>query len=63
MRCMLKECLEAHLKAIAEDGDELPTPTTTSFDFGEIRDETVDHYLVEWLEIEVPETSILEHAR
>jgi hypothetical protein len=25
-----------------------------SFDFAEIRDESVDHYVVEWLEIDVP---------
>jgi predicted RNase H-like HicB family nuclease len=55
MRRMMKECLEAHLKFMAEDGDELPTPMAKSFDFGEIRDEKVDHYVVEWLEIEVPE--------
>jgi predicted RNase H-like HicB family nuclease len=55
MRSMMKECLELHLFGTAEDGDALPEPNTTSFDFGEIRDESVDHYVVEWLEIDVPE--------
>jgi predicted RNase H-like HicB family nuclease len=55
MQRMMKECLEFHLESMAEDGDELPQPVTASFDFGEIRDELVDHYVVEWLEIEVPE--------
>ncbi len=55
MRRMMKECLEFHLETMAGDGDEPPKPVTTSFDFGEIRDESVDHYVVEWLEIEVPE--------
>ncbi len=55
MRRMLKECLEFHLDAMAEDGDLMPAPATTSFDFGEIRDDAVDHYVVEWLEIEVPQ--------
>jgi predicted RNase H-like HicB family nuclease len=59
MRSMMKEALEAHLELMAENGDDLPKPATTSFDFGEIRDESVDHYVVEWLEIEVPE---LHHA-
>jgi predicted RNase H-like HicB family nuclease len=54
MRRMMKECLEFHLESMAADGDRLPKPTSTSFDFGEIRDKTVDHYVVEWLEIKVP---------
>jgi predicted RNase H-like HicB family nuclease len=54
MRRMMKECLELHMEGTAEDGCELPVPTTTSFDFAEIRDEAVDHYVVEWLEIDVP---------
>jgi predicted RNase H-like HicB family nuclease len=55
MRRMMKECLESHLQATAEDGDPIPSPSTTSFDFAEIRDDSVDHYVIEWLEIEVPE--------
>ena len=54
MRRMMKECLEFQLEGLAEDGCELPVPTTTSVDFAEIRDEAVDHYVVEWLEIDVP---------
>ena len=54
MRRMMREALKAHLALMAEDGEELPKPVTTSFDFGEIADESVDHYVVEWLEIEVP---------
>jgi len=63
MHQMMKECLEAHLGLMAEDGDELPKPVTTSFDFGEIRDKTVDHYVVEWLEIEVPKARRVAHVR
>jgi predicted RNase H-like HicB family nuclease len=55
MRRRMKEVLEAQLASMAEDGEELPEPVTTSFDFGEIADESVDHYVVERLEIEVPE--------
>lgn len=55
MRNMMKEALEAHLEFMAADGDEIPQPVTTSFDFEQIRDESVDHYVVEWLEITVPE--------
>ena len=53
MRRRMREVLEAQLASMAEDGEELPKPLTTSFDFGEIRDEAVDHYVVEWLEIDV----------
>ena len=63
MRRMMKECLESHLALMAEDGDELPKPVTTSFDFDEIRDKTVDHYVVEWLEIEVPKARRVAHVR
>src|SRR5579872_5596734 len=59
MRRMMKECLELHLEGTAADGDPLPEPMTTSFDFGEIRDDRVDHYVVEWLEVEVPERRAL----
>jgi predicted RNase H-like HicB family nuclease len=59
MRRMMKEALEAHLEFVAKDGEALPEPKSMSFDFGEVRDETVEHYVVEWLEIEVPE---LHHA-
>jgi predicted RNase H-like HicB family nuclease len=55
MRRMMKECLEFHLEGTAEAGEPIPQALTTSFDFGEIRDDAVDHYVVEWLEIEVPE--------
>ena len=54
MRRMMKECLEFQLEGLAEDGCELPVPTTTSVDFAEIRDEAVDHYVVECLEFDVP---------
>ena len=57
MRARMREALEFHLGAMAEDGDEMPTPTTVSIDFKEfddLREGEVDHYVVEWLEIEVP---------
>jgi predicted RNase H-like HicB family nuclease len=59
MRMMMRECLELHLAGTIEDGLPLPAPVSESFDFGEIRDEAVDHYVVEWLEIEVPELRVV----
>jgi predicted RNase H-like HicB family nuclease len=60
MRRMMREALEAHLELTAEHGDALPQPTTVSVDFKEldkIEESGVDHYVVEWLEIEVPAPS------
>jgi predicted RNase H-like HicB family nuclease len=54
MREMMREALSAHLDWMAQDGDEMPKPMTTAFDFAEIADESVDHCVVEWMEIEVP---------
>jgi predicted RNase H-like HicB family nuclease len=56
MRRMMKEALEAHLLFMASDGDPIPKPKTTNVDFSsdDFPPEGVDHYVVEWLEIEVP---------
>jgi predicted RNase H-like HicB family nuclease len=57
MREMMREALEFHLEGMAEDGDEMPTPTTVIIDFkdfDDLNEGEVDHYVVEWLEIEVP---------
>jgi predicted RNase H-like HicB family nuclease len=57
MREMMREALEFHLEGMAEDGDEMPIPATVHIDFREldnIEEGEVDHYVVEWLEIEVP---------
>lgn len=57
MREMMREALEFHLQGMAEGGDAMPTPVTNSVDFKELDDideGKVDHYVVEWLEIEVP---------
>jgi len=57
MREMMREALEFHLEGMAEDGDLMPQPVTVSVDFkemDEIEKGEVGHYVVEWLEIEVP---------
>ncbi len=58
MRRMMKEALEAHLVFMASDGDPMPQPVTTNVSFSPEDDPygEVDHYVVEWLEIEVPVT-------
>ena len=42
MRNMMREALNAHIEWMAQDGDEMPKPVTTAFDFGEIADDSVD---------------------
>jgi hypothetical protein len=56
MRRAMREALEAHLEFLASDGDPMPVPVTTNFDFSPEDDPggEVDHYVVEWLEINVP---------
>jgi predicted RNase H-like HicB family nuclease len=56
IRSRMREALEAHLKWMAADGNIMPTPVTSSFNFSTVHDldGEVDHYVVEWMEIEVP---------
>jgi predicted RNase H-like HicB family nuclease len=54
---MMREALEFHIEAMAEDGVEMPMPVTASIDFRDLdnmEEGGVDHYVVERLEIEVP---------
>jgi predicted RNase H-like HicB family nuclease len=61
IRSLMREALETHLEWMASDGDPMPLPVTTSFDFSTIDDPDgeVDHYVVEWMEIGVP---VAEHT-
>ena len=55
MRRMMREALESHLEFLASDGDPIPEPVTMSVDFSnEDPSDKVDHYVVEWLEINIP---------
>jgi len=54
LRRRMKEVLEVQLASMPKM-ESASSAYTTSFDFGEIADESVDHYVVERLEIEVPE--------
>ena len=64
MRKMMKEALEAHLDFMASDGDPIPHPETTSIDFSTFDDPEgeVDHYVVEWLEVEMPTSTRTREA-
>jgi predicted RNase H-like HicB family nuclease len=56
MRAMMIEAVEFHLEGMIEDGDEIPSPVTTTVDFSEDdRDHGVEHCVVEWLEVETPQ--------
>jgi predicted RNase H-like HicB family nuclease len=64
IRRMMREALESHLEFMASDGDAMPTPVTTTFDFSTDDDPKgeVDHYVVEWMTIEVPVSKETRHA-
>jgi predicted RNase H-like HicB family nuclease len=53
VRLRMREALNAHLAWMAEDGDKMPVPVTMNFNFAEVEDGSVDHYVVELLETDV----------
>jgi predicted RNase H-like HicB family nuclease len=56
MRVSMREAVEFHLEGLAADGDEIPEPHTTSVDFAqEDPEHGVLSFIVEWLEIKVPQ--------
>ena len=59
MRAMLREAIEGHFQAMAEDGDLLPEPTEAVVDFS---DETlangIEYCVVEWLEVRIPQQAM-----
>jgi hypothetical protein len=55
MRTNLQEALEFHFEGLAADGDPIPEPATTSVDFAQDRSPSVERYIVEWLEVRLPE--------
>lgn len=64
IRRMMREALESHLEFMAADGDPMPTPVATSFDFSmdDDRSGEVDHYVVEWMTVNVPVSQGTRHA-
>jgi hypothetical protein len=64
MHRQMREALDAHLEFMAADGDPMPVPVTTSFDLSTINDPDgeVDHYVLEFLEINVPVSSRTREA-
>jgi predicted RNase H-like HicB family nuclease len=56
MRKGMREAAQFHLEGLAGDGDPIPEPVTTSVDFAEEDPELgVLSWIVEWLEIAVPQ--------
>jgi predicted RNase H-like HicB family nuclease len=54
-RRLMSEGLRFHLDMLVEDGEPVPEPTTTAYDFAEDTPENgVVHCVVEWLEVEIP---------
>jgi predicted RNase H-like HicB family nuclease len=51
------EAAKAHLDWMASDHDPIPEPVTTSYDFARQEEGEVGHYVVEWLPIQMPQTT------
>lgn len=59
-RARFIEAVESHLAWMAEDGDVLPIPATTTVDFaGEDPEHGVSRCIVEWLQVAFPVKSSL----
>ena len=55
MRIMMREAIEGLMESMAEDGDPIPEPATTSIDFAsETPSVDVEYCVVEWLEVRMP---------
>jgi predicted RNase H-like HicB family nuclease len=54
MREMMTEALEFHLSSMLCDGEEIPEPITTQFDFAlDAEDEIVEYCIVDWLDVKI----------
>jgi predicted RNase H-like HicB family nuclease len=54
MRSNMREALEFHLEGLAADGDPIPEAVTTNVDFAQDASPTVQRYIVEWLDVQLP---------
>ena len=62
MQAMMREALELHLEALAEDGDPIPEPQTINFEFQPEDYEDAEYFVVQKLEVRVPETAKADQA-
>ena len=54
-RRLMAEGLQFHLEMMVEDGEPIPEPATTGYDFAEETPENgVSYCFVEWVDVEVP---------
>ena len=56
MSAMLREALEAHIELTTEDGEQIPEPVTTNVDFKPEDFEDVEYFVVQHLDVKVPNT-------
>jgi predicted RNase H-like HicB family nuclease len=55
MRTNMRDALAFHFEGMAEDGEQIPEPSTRTVDFSEESPEQgVSHCVVEWLDVPVP---------
>ena len=54
-RRLMAEGLRFHLDTMVRDGEPIPEPMTSNYDFAEETPENgVSHCIVEWLDLEIP---------
>jgi predicted RNase H-like HicB family nuclease len=57
MRAMMREAIESHFDLLAELGDPIPGPETTYVNFNKEDFEGVDYFVVEMLDVRIPEVT------
>jgi len=55
METMMREALEFHLAGILEDGEKIPEPVTTDVELKDEVFEDVEYFVVQKLEVKVPD--------
>ena len=58
IRLGMREALEFHIESIVEDGEVIPEPHTTSIDLADGDFDGVEYFVIEHLEIVVPQAIV-----
>ena len=62
MQAMMREALEFHIEALVEDGDPIPEPKTINVEFKPEDFEDTEYFVVQNLEVKVPEAASADQA-
>ena len=62
MSAMLREALEMHIELTTEDGEPIPEPITTKVEFKPEDFEDVEYFVVQHLDVHVPDAKLAASA-